>query len=98
MEYHVYILRCANGAYYVGYTENLEQRVLRHNQGRAAAYTKQNGPVELLYSEAHSAEKEAMSRERQLKKWTRVKKEALIRGDLERLHEEARRKSFLKSL
>ncbi|WFB34958.1 GIY-YIG nuclease family protein [Kiritimatiellota bacterium B12222] len=94
--YYVYILRCANGAYYVGYTQDVEQRVLLHNQGRAATYTQRNGPVTLLYSESHPTEKSAMTRERQIKKWTRTKKEALINGDLDRLHKASKRKTITK--
>ena len=80
--FYVYILRCRNASLYVGYTQNIEARVKAHNLGLGAAYTYKHGPVELVYSEAHLTRLAAIRRERQLKGWTRCKKEALIRGDL----------------
>lgn len=75
--YYVYILGCANGAYYVGYSQDVDQRVQLHNQGRAASYTQRNGPVTLLCSELYPVEKSEMARQRHLKKWVRVKNETL---------------------
>ena len=81
--YFVYILRCANGAFYVGHTDNLELRLSRHNERRGAIFTA--GPVMLAFSECYDTRLEAIRRERQLKRWTRAKKEALIAGDLQLL-------------
>jgi len=81
----VYILRCSDESYYVGHTDNLGERVKAHNDGRAAKYTYLRRPVTLVYSEIFKTEEEAVRRERQIKGWTRAKKEALIAGDTERL-------------
>ena len=82
---HVYILRCADGSFYVGWTQNLDDRVSAHNEGRGSTYTFKRRPVRLMYSEAFHSEAEAIKRERQLKHWSAVKKESLIAGDRERL-------------
>ena len=79
---HVYILRCADGSLYVGVTDNLDARLLKHNDGTASVFTAQRRPVVLVYSEMYEALAVAQGRERQLKRWTRAKKEALIAGDL----------------
>ena len=80
--YRVYILLCSDGSFYVGQTANLRARLEAHSSGRGAAYTYKRLPVELVYSEAHPTRLAAIRRERQLKRWTHRKKEALIRGDL----------------
>ncbi len=90
--YHVYILRCADGSFYVGYTRDLTERVRAHTSGRGAAYTFNRLPIELVYSEAHPNRATALRRERQLKGWTRQKKESLIRGDVDRLRALSRRR------
>jgi predicted GIY-YIG superfamily endonuclease len=81
MSYRVYILRCSDGTYYVGHTDDLEARVRRHNDGRGPAYTRARRPVTLVHSEAFATEALAVTRERQLKNWSPAKKEALVRGD-----------------
>ena len=86
----VYILRCSDGSYYVGSTEDLQERVKAHNEGEAAKYTYMRRPVRLVWSEAHDTESAAVRRERQIKKWSRAKKEALMAGDLGRLRELSR--------
>ena len=78
----VYILRCADGSLYVGQTTDLEKRVAKHNDGCAAAYTASRRPVQVVYSEEHLNLADSIRRERQLKRWTRAKKEALIEDDL----------------
>jgi predicted GIY-YIG superfamily endonuclease len=77
----VYILRCADNSLYIGETEDLDRRFLRHTDGSACAFSARRRPVVLVYSERHSSRKMALKRERQLKRWTRAKKEALIAGD-----------------
>ena len=79
--YFVYILRCADGSYYVGHATDVPERVNLHNAGRAAAWTATRRPITLAYSEPAASLAAAMRRERQLKGWTRAKKEALIRGN-----------------
>lgn len=79
--YFVYILRCSDGSYYIGYTNNLEKRVKTHNQGKAAKYTRGRRPVTVVYSERHNSKNSAMLREFHLKKLSRPDKEALIAGN-----------------
>lgn len=81
LTYHVYILICADGTYYVGQTENLEKRMAEHDAGNGSRHTAARVPVELVYSEAFASRAQAMARESQLKKWSRAKKEALIADD-----------------
>lgn len=85
--HYVYILRCADGSYYVGSTWNLEKRIEEHHSGAYQGYTSLRLPVELVWSCDFSSEHDAFLTERQLKGWSRRKKEALIRGDLEGVHE-----------
>ena len=80
--YYAHILRCADGSLYVGHTRNIKRRVETHNAGRGAAFTSMRRPVKLVCAEPHDMKAAAIRRERQLKRWTRKKKEALIRGDL----------------
>jgi len=79
--FFVYILRCADGSLYVGRCADLEERVKRHNEGRAALWTATRRPVHLVYHEEHPSEAHALAREQQLKRWTHNKKLALIRGN-----------------
>ena len=77
---YVYILKCANGSYYVGVTNDVELRLAQHNSGRSeTAYTNSRLPVELVYVEQYQDYNPAIAREKQIKGWTRAKKEALIR-------------------
>jgi predicted GIY-YIG superfamily endonuclease len=76
-----YILRCADDTLYVGHTEDLSSREVTHNEGRGAVYTSRRRPVRMVYAEQHPSVAIAIARERQLKRWSREKKEALVRGD-----------------
>jgi predicted GIY-YIG superfamily endonuclease len=76
-----YILRCADDTLYVGHTEDLASREETHNDGRGAVYTATRRPVRMVYAEQHPSTASAVAREHQLKRWSRDKKEALIRGD-----------------
>jgi putative endonuclease len=79
----VYILRCADGSYYVGSTRGtLERRVSEHDAGTYGGYTKKRRPVVLAFSQEFADITDAIAAERQVKGWRREKKEALIRGDL----------------
>lgn len=92
MSYFLYILRLSNGQFYTGTTSNLDQRYSDHLNKRAARTTKILEAAEILYAETHPDRPTAEKRERQLKKWSHAKKEALIRGDLERLKKLSKRK------
>jgi putative endonuclease len=87
----VYILRCSDNALYVGETADLDGRLEKHQEGSACTFTASRRPVALVYSEPHATRATALTRERQLKKWTRAKKEALIQGDFKRLKRLSRR-------
>ena len=90
MDYYVYILRCADGSYYTGLTEDLEIRLAQHQMGELPGYTQNRRPVELVFSDEFPSLDDAINRERQLKGWSRSKKEALIAGDWARLLELSR--------
>ncbi len=81
----MYILRCANGEYYTGSTRDLQKRIEEHNEGIACNFTHKHKPIELIYTEEFSTVEKAFHREKQIQKWSRSKKEALISGDIERL-------------
>jgi putative endonuclease len=93
MGHYLYILRCVDGTLYVGSTRDLDERLKAHNDGRGAAHTFKHRPVQLVYSEAFESETAAVSRERQLKRWSHEKKTALIAGNLERLKRLSKRRS-----
>ena len=77
---YTYILRCRDGSYYTGWTNNLAARVEKHNAGLGGKYTRARCPVELVYYETFDTKEAAMSREWHLKQLTRSEKEALIAG------------------
>jgi len=77
---YTYLLECADGTFYIGWTNNLEQRLAAHNSGKGAKYTRGRRPVVLRYYETFATKEEAMSREVAMKRLTRVQKEKLIRG------------------
>ena len=79
--FFVYILECQNKAYYFGSTSSVFARTEIHNSGLGAKFTWKHHPSKLVYFEVFNTRKEAMRRERQLKGWTRAKKEKLIRGE-----------------
>ena len=77
-ENYTYILRCTDGTYYCGWTNNLDRRLKAHNEGKGAKYTRSRRPVALVYYEAFSTKEEAMRREYEMKQLPRKKKEELI--------------------
>jgi putative endonuclease len=85
MKGYMYILECADGSYYTGSTTDLEARILQHQNGEGANYTKNNLPVKLVYFEEYERIDEAFYREKQVQGWSRKKKEALINGQLDKL-------------
>ena len=83
---YVYILKCADNSYYTGVTSNLEQRLFRHNTGYyPESYTASRRPLELVFYCEFTDINLAIEKEKQIKKWSRAKKEALINGDFEAL-------------
>lgn len=91
---HLYILKCSDGSYYVGTTRaTVERRVSEHNEGVHDGYTKARRPVSLAFSEYFEEIRDAIAMERQVKGWSRAKKEALIARDYDRLPELSRRRN-----
>ncbi len=88
----LYILRCKDGAYYVGTTrDTLEARLSQHNAGAFDGFTATRRPVELVFHQEFDRITDAISAERQVKGWRRAKKEALISGQYDLLPELAKR-------
>ncbi|WP_022773508.1 GIY-YIG nuclease family protein [Butyrivibrio sp. AE2015] len=77
MEYYSYMVRCADGSFYCGYTNDLEKRIKTHNSGKGAKYTRARLPVVLVYYETFKTKEEAMSREWHLKRLTHSQKEKM---------------------
>ena len=77
-ENYTYIVRCADGTLYTGWTNDLKKRIKAHNAGKGAKYTKTRRPVELVYFEHFATKEEAMSREYHIKQLKRAQKQALI--------------------
>jgi len=77
----VYILECCDGSYYVGCTANLDQRLKYHDRGKASKWTAERAPVKLVYNEEHENLINARRREKQIKSWSRIKKERLISSE-----------------
>jgi putative endonuclease len=85
-DHYVYVLECADGTLYTGYTTDPERRVREHDAGDGAKYTRGRTPVELRYVERYESRSEAMSREYELKQLPRAEKEQLLdrgRSDLD---------------
>jgi putative endonuclease len=77
---YTYIVECADGTLYCGWTNDLEHRIAAHNEGKGAKYTKSRLPVKLVYFETFDTKEEAMKREYRIKQLTRAQKEKLING------------------
>lgn len=98
MSFFVYILRSTSNELYIGQTNNLDSREQQQltKSAKAAKFIKDGASFKLAYQEKHNSRLEAMRRERQLKGWSRAKKEALIRGDLDMLRELSKTRSVSK--
>lgn len=81
----MYILECCDGSYYTGSTVDLPRRISQHQSGEGANHTKKRLPVKLVYSEIYHRIDLAYYREKQVQGWSRKKKEALIRGEYQKL-------------
>jgi len=93
MAFWVYILRCSDGSFYTGHTDNLERRLAEHHAGEIPCYTASRLPVELAFTQECATREEALAAERRIKDWSRSKKEALIRGDWRELKRLSRGKN-----
>jgi len=91
---YLYIVRCADGSLYTGTTRtSLEMRISEHNAGSFKGYTESRRPVVLIFSEWFERITDAIENERKLKKWSRGKKEAFVRGDIASLQKLSQRKT-----
>ena len=89
----VYILKCGNNSLYTGSTSNLEKRIYEHQNNIVSCYTNNKHPLTLVFSQEFASISEAIFAERQIKKWTKKKKLALIQNDFDLLHELSRCKN-----
>ena len=83
--FFVYILKCADGSFYTGHTDNIEKRLFEHQNHEIKCYTSKRLPIELVYVDTFGTRDEALESERQIKGWSRKKKEALIQEDWQEL-------------
>lgn len=79
--YYIYILLCSDGSYYTGSTNDVERRFKDHIDGQGARYTKSHKPVVIIYKEEFATKSEALKREAEIKKLSKIEKEKLILGD-----------------
>jgi putative endonuclease len=85
--YYVYILECSDGTYYTGVTNDIERRLIEHNIGlNPESYTSKRRPVKLVWFADTNNINYAFEKEKQIKKWSKAKKAALIKSDWENLH------------
>ncbi|MBA4353986.1 MAG: GIY-YIG nuclease family protein [Novosphingobium sp.] len=85
MSFYAYLLRCNDGSYYAGHTDDLDLRFAQHQAGALGGYTAARRPVVLVWTEMFSTRDEAFAAERKVKGWSRAKKEALVAGDWSRV-------------
>jgi predicted GIY-YIG superfamily endonuclease len=79
MDFYVYILKCSDDSYYVGHTDNIEKRISEHESGSGEGYVSARLPVKVVFVEPCGSRAEALEAERQIKGWSRWKKELLIK-------------------
>ena len=96
MSFYAYMLRCSDGSYYVGHTDDLDARIGAHQSGLLPGYTQTRRPVQLVWSQEFAEREQAFAAERQIKGWSRAKMEALIKGDWDAVRLLSR-KLFLRS-
>lgn len=84
-DYYVYILKCNDNSFYTGVTNDLDRRINEHNTGEIKGFTSSRLPVKLVYSHRFTNIDDAIKFEKQVKGWSRKKKEALINNDIESL-------------
>ncbi|MET0827913.1 MAG: GIY-YIG nuclease family protein [Microbacterium sp.] len=89
----MYILECSDRSLYVGSTWDLDRRLAQHQEGEGAEYTRNRLPVRLLYSEHYDRIENAFLREKQVQRWGRAKRLALVKGQLEKLKPLSRKPS-----
>ena len=83
MSFYAYLLRCSDGSYYAGHTDDIDLRLAQHNDGTFEGYTSRRRPVEMVWCDMLMTRDDAFWAERKLKGWSRAKKEALVTGEWE---------------
>jgi predicted GIY-YIG superfamily endonuclease len=83
--FYVYILKCSDVSYYVGHTDDIDARISGHRLNKFDCYTSSRLPIEVIFVQTFATRDEAFIIERQIKKWSRQKKEALIEGNWEKI-------------
>jgi putative endonuclease len=78
--YYVYILLCSDNSLYTGSTNDVEKRFKDHLAGRGARYTKSHKPIKIVYRKKFTTKSDALKREAEIKKWSKAKKEELVRS------------------
>ena len=78
--HYFYVLECSDGSYYAGYTNNIDKRLLTHNEGKGAKYTRGRRPVVLRYVETYETKTEAMQAEYRFKQLSRSAKERIVQA------------------
>jgi putative endonuclease len=91
-KFYVYILKCSDGSFYTGHTDDLERRISEHQAGTYLGYTSKLLPVQLVYAEALATRVEALAAEQKIKGWTRAKKLALIQSNWSLISDLAKKK------
>ena len=81
MSFWIYILRCSDGSYYTGHTDDLERRMAQYQAREMTGFVSTRFPVSMVFSAEFSSREEALAQERKIKGWSRKKKEAMIKGD-----------------
>jgi putative endonuclease len=95
--YYIYILKCSDDTYYTGFTSNRSKRFEEHQAGKHRdSYTFKRRPVNLEFYAEFTIASIAIETEKQIKKWSKAKKEALINGEFEKLPNLAKKKNFNK--
>jgi len=84
-DFFVYILQCSDGSFYIGHTDDLKKRVYQHQMNHYKCYTSKKLPVNLVFYETFGSRDEAIAAERQIKGWSRIKKQALIEGNFDKI-------------
>lgn len=92
--FFAYMLLCSDASFYVGHTDDLPKRVAEHESGVGCEYTAKRLPVTLVWSQEFSTREDAKEAEARLKRWSRAKKQALIRADFDALKTLAKKKDW----
>ena len=96
--YYVYILLCSDNSYYTGITNNIDKRLKEHNHSLdKKGYTYNRRPVKIVFKETFQNPNDAIMWEKRIKGWTRIKKEALISGDFDKLKKLSNMKNLMSS-